>query len=935
MSKLTDFFAINTGNFPALLKMIEDGVGTPNDVFPVDAVLRLAPEVFTDDDPVVKAGATLMHVVLHLLTNHSIYAESISNKHLIINRLYELGAKRNDSISLKISLKDVEFFIHGCSLPNLEVKIARFLEIGAKLNILNNTKKQQRGLKPLCALFQNAQTRDLNYIKILKQVRKSRRLAACLGLLRARIIPETSLPQNFYTRLHEIYDQGELITIRQSLLQLLDLHNFEAMTVQPQHRFMFRALQLAFDGLPMVLVNYGGFEVFNLMLPSINLRIIELIKTGSLEINAETLAFDQITEPQHLIQLLVLCLELQEQNTNPDILKSIMGLLHDCPVFNSIGMQHSVFLSLYVAINGLTEFGNGLHEMMFKYCTPHILNTELAYPLLHSKKQAKNILQVICETSFYGFTSGVSNKLYSELGWQMRKTDIDPFANLNRTLSELDEDQMKEQMRANLSTGSVGLLGKAIVFQRVLGRTLLLEGPAGYLIAVKFQKVDEDAGILAKQELTEQFLRARRTEFDLLGEVPIAGEIISVTTLEQVLDQFQVPAEGRVSLVENVGKHKDSFKAYVYQATPDYFVYLSAAELSSSEFCAAALNSVADLLTLLEQHGMIFNQLADLYHNKSETRAYLTQIPMPGKLADWQGSVRYPNLRKSTGLADSGDWCVLRDFQIRDPHQDTHYVSLLQEYIGQILLVIELCGAAGVIKSFEAAQLSQAQKDEKWLELAKALRHIHRYTFKRVCTMLGVSMPDYIFAQAFNHYPHLAKQLSFWCDSSRHYAFLVRGQIPPGMYPESTHTDFADDAPNDIDRRLILGQITSDNGIYGDHHGKPVNDGGRHLGFYNGLNPVDDRARQLPNVLPALLFSSFEQASRGYMAAATSMRKHDYPNAIQHCEEAGKHHWHHLLGSEVRKTIFYTYGVQDEITQHKTKNLAAKTIQAQFKLKYS
>lgn len=934
MSKLTDFFAINAGNIETLLKMIEDGQGTPNDPFPIDSVLRLAPEVFTDNDPLVKAGITIMQAVLHLATINNTLFKSKTYKLMVIRRLYELGARRDDHTSLRISLRDVDLFILGSSLPSLETKVARFLENGAKVNEAHNSRKLQKRIKPLCSLFSSTQTKNLDYIQILKQVREDRRLAACIWLIRARIVPDSSLPQIFYTQLHKIFEPSELVLIRQALLHLLDLRNYQVITPDLQPAFIFSALQRTFDRLPLVITQYGADEVFNVMMPSLNSLIIGMVIAGEFEINANMLALDQITEPQHLTHLLCLCLELQYKKAHPEILKSIMDLLHQHGVFNDLGMQHSIFLSLYMAINSLAEYGNALHEMMFEYCTPQVLNAEIAQPLLHSKKQARKLLHVLSETSFYGFSSGVANRLYSELGWHMRKLGLDPFLDLKTSLSSVTEYHIKQQMLECLDQTSVNLLGRATVFHRVLGRTLLLKSPDGYLIAVKFQKVDELAEILAKQHLTDQFLRARSTELGLLGEIPIAGEIIFVISITQILDQFQVPEGERLVILDNIGTHKDNFKAYVYQATPDYFEYLSSSKLNTAEFTKSALNSIADLLTLLERRGMIFHQLADLYHNKSENRAYLTQIPMAGKLADWQGAVKYPNLRKSTGMADSGDWCVLQDFEITEPHQEMYYINLLQEYIGQILLVIELCGAAGVLKSFESVELSQAQKDEKWTELSRALRHIHHYAFKRACIMAGISIPDYVQAYSFNHYSFLTKQLSFWCDPNRHYELLVKNQIPAGMYPHEVQTDFDADKQNNIQERLLLGQIKRHQGIDGDYHGKAVNDGGKHLGFYNGLNPLDDRARQLPSVLPALLFSSIKRANSSYRSAAVSMCNKNPADAVAHCNEAAKHYWHSPLGSAVRAQIFRSYNNQDEQTQKQIEVLAADTIKIQLKLKF-
>jgi len=42
VSQLTDFFQQNASNWQQLFAMLEAGIGTPNDRFPQDAVLRFA-----------------------------------------------------------------------------------------------------------------------------------------------------------------------------------------------------------------------------------------------------------------------------------------------------------------------------------------------------------------------------------------------------------------------------------------------------------------------------------------------------------------------------------------------------------------------------------------------------------------------------------------------------------------------------------------------------------------------------------------------------------------------------------------------------------------------------------------------------------------------------------------------------------------------------
>lgn len=208
---------------------------------------------------------------------------------------------------------------------------------------------------------------------------------------------------------------------------------------------------------------------------------------------------------------------------------------------------------------------------------------------------------------------------------------------------------------------------------RLQGRTILLQDQQGVILAIKVQKENEKRSELIKEYDTTYFLKENKESLHLKSNFPTPVGITPLTGFYDWLSTRAKPEEFQ-TFKEMVGNNNNRM-AYVYKVTPDchYFTYLHDPSLSDEEFESANEIAINDLCNLLGK-GLVFHQLADLFHNKEHNTfrvdkgqyKVLTNIldyvnAGTGRLTGWKEAVAYPNLRAS-GLADLGDHISINEF---------------------------------------------------------------------------------------------------------------------------------------------------------------------------------------------------------------------------------------------------------------------------------
>lgn len=247
-------------------------------------------------------------------------------------------------------------------------------------------------------------------------------------------------------------------------------------------------------------------------------------------------------------------------------------------------------------------------------------------------------------------------------------------------------------------------------FLRLQGRTILLEDKELNILAIKIQKKFEDPNELKKEYRTVKFLNEHKSDLKLDCYFPNQQGISTVdsqllTSLCDVTSKENVDA-----FTKMIGK-KEQYYAYVYQVDKqhrDYFVYLNDPSLSDEDFRIASHNAIKNLLLLLAQ-GLIFNQLADIFHNTetgSQRRPDLGRFivlsnllsPMAldgrpnglGRLTGWKKSVEFPNVRgRNAPVADVGDRISSLECMFNGDFAHKFFSSAneeLKEHVGNYIL---------------------------------------------------------------------------------------------------------------------------------------------------------------------------------------------------------------------------------------------------------
>ncbi|KTD06092.1 substrate of the Dot/Icm secretion system [Legionella gratiana] len=198
---------------------------------------------------------------------------------------------------------------------------------------------------------------------------------------------------------------------------------------------------------------------------------------------------------------------------------------------------------------------------------------------------------------------------------------------------------------------------------RIQGRTLLFINKSSEVIAVKVQKKVENKSNFSEEYQITNYLIKHQRRLNLQSELPQPLGLYSIKRTEILENCNHNPDyEQFIELISDMTE----LDVYVYKAPLAYFTYLHDEQQTFSELASSLQKNIHDLFVLLKE-GIVFPQLADIFHTGSDkdcredmgryyTLVQLLKVCQPhlGRIDKWQKAVEFVNLRVS-GLADLGD----------------------------------------------------------------------------------------------------------------------------------------------------------------------------------------------------------------------------------------------------------------------------------------
>lgn len=395
-------------------------------------------------------------------------------------------------------------------------------------------------------------------------------------------------------------------------------------------------------------------------------------------------------------------------------------------------------------------------------------------------------------------------------------------------------------------------------FKKFLGRTILFERVENKnIIALKVQKKGENPSELIKEAETLVALKKKQLASKLPEPMGVQQHdlkdilaLIPERVTPQDLEQFKKMTESDTPV-----------SVYCYEVTSEntgYFTYLHDPSLSEREFNQACRNAIYDLCVLLKENGLVFHQLADIFHNTTSHKArtdngrYLVLTPLirrfyevshSGRVDKWKESVEFVNLR-ATGLADVGDSSLFteyKQFEIfqeitgafaqgrgleRLPpskHADERiHANLIGEYLFIFTLV---CGRRAV----ELLKINpKLGKDQVFQDAAQQIFNISAQFLAQLTGISEKKATHYIAQCA--QVSVLAKQMAFWMSSDYSLKALDLEELST-LYPGTELASLNFGPIQFVDKGKMLGKpgvgFANDN-IHQD------------LGDYNCQNPMKE-----------------------------------------------------------------------------------------------
>ena len=350
-------------------------------------------------------------------------------------------------------------------------------------------------------------------------------------------------------------------------------------------------------------------------------------------------------------------------------------------------------------------------------------------------------------------------------------------------------------------------------FFRIQGRTILLKNPEGNILAVKIKKENENIFELYKEFHTLAYLRKHAKKLNLKSYFPDPIGINKIDNLADFLKKAGAPENlDTGNLISLIGKKTDP-EAYVYAVDAshvDYFTYLQDIQLSDETFCEANRHIVSDLFQLLA-NGMVYYQLADLFHDAEDSHEkrddrgrYLVLVDLlrgvvrygAGEVFRWKKAIEYSNLRGSEGIADFGDWISLFEYLYgefsekhfsgaKEMHQEKAGQYILANVMAEYLYVLFLiAGKRGhdLTQQAKAAGKPVEEINKIWLTLAEQQLDNCSQALSLFGLLSEKHSKEYLLK--ITNIEHLANQMRWWMTEDYIDEFK-NNSIPPGIYDES------------------------------------------------------------------------------------------------------------------------------------------------------
>lgn len=397
-------------------------------------------------------------------------------------------------------------------------------------------------------------------------------------------------------------------------------------------------------------------------------------------------------------------------------------------------------------------------------------------------------------------------------------------------------------------------------FFRIQGRTILFKiKNEDKLLALKIQKKHEKEIELHKQYHTVNFLKEHGSE---LGLTPQETQPLGVKKLSGLLDLINelkvkhlITENDATHLLNSIEATTDStHRIYAYQAPQDYFTYLHEASLTDEEFFNSAATAFDTYIILLNQ-GIVFSQLADIFHNQ-ETGAsargdggrYFTLVNLmresmsgSGRLNAWKKAVEFLNIRKNMGIVDEGDWNLIEMFtneastlataffsEVHFKHGPNSPLYIVANFIAEFFLVIELATGLRVLNQInQNSNLSESEITILWKNAATQLHKIYMHGFAKF-THLPYDVIKRLFDQILNVEAY-ANEMKYGM-TNEYIEFTKKNAVPSHLYPGTKVT---------VDFSAIR------RGTFNDKSGFSINNIDSDLGSVNSQNPLKmgDRSR--------------------------------------------------------------------------------------------
>lgn len=439
-------------------------------------------------------------------------------------------------------------------------------------------------------------------------------------------------------------------------------------------------------------------------------------------------------------------------------------------------------------------------------------------------------------------------------------------------------------------------------FVKLLGRSILLQDPQGVMLAVKIQKANEKEADLIQEYDTVRFLRTHKEELNLESDFPTPLSVSQLTGINDWLSTQTTPDE--IAKFKKMVGDEAIRSAYIYKVDKhcDYFTYLYDVRLSDEAFERANDRVVNDLFLLLGK-GIVFHQLADIFHNlehqdyREDKGRYIVLANLlvydeqgTGRLTGWKKAVEFPNLRAS-GLADMGDRISINDLirnskRVKDYYSASWYKhtkctgnyllsNVMAEY-QYILLLIAGVRGCGLTEKIKQKNLPEKKKkaliDSVWRKLAE---RVMKNCVLAVSLLTHQSKEEiHALLKTFVNVDQLGKQMQYWM-TDEYIADILQNRIRKDIYDENVWVK----VDNDHFRA----------GTFNEESGSAIDGINPDLGFVNGQEPIK-QANELFYWMVNTIVNRFQQ----YRLTLQDLKKVTAANDLNESERLRQSSFTHL-----------------------------------------